>query len=398
MKDLKRLFEDHRDHPQNNAHRHDVGTMIRNARLARQLTQSDVAHGVCSVSYLSKIENGLYPSDHYFVKEIMRQMDLTYDKKPALTQGVLVQETLRALFLKDVSLLFHLREQFTEPTVPSAWLVVFAIGVLSQEDTEPAVRFLEQNRRVLSKEELHLFVLLFVMEELQHFRTQTVVRMIELLPMLNNEKPYYAFLGYWLRARYHVLVGEYAAAMGCLQQIIQHHGFIMTDTWRADIHYHGMLVLAFSGEMKQSTEWMEETQTLASASSWASYAKAYHFIQQQDYDQAMKEFLKAKDIHLGPSLLGIVETCFRAGQREKMHDYYNILTETLPGSLFEAIAYVFVLATQPELLPLKDHITHSLQPLFQRFGFYYYKQITMEYLREYYRGISRYKQVDLLRP
>jgi hypothetical protein len=80
-----------------------------------------------------------------------------------------------------------------------------------------------------------------------------------------------------------------------------------------------------------------------------------------------------------------------------MRDYYNILNEIAPGSFFEKIAHMFLLATKPELLPLKEYLSNFLQPQFQLFGFYYYKNLANEYLQQYFRTISRYKQVDLLR-
>jgi transcriptional regulator with XRE-family HTH domain len=54
----------------------DIGSFIKKTRRKLQLTQDEVAKGICSISYLSKIENNqIIPTDNY-VNEIMQRLDV----------------------------------------------------------------------------------------------------------------------------------------------------------------------------------------------------------------------------------------------------------------------------------------------------------------------------------
>jgi hypothetical protein len=107
--------------------------------------------------------------------------------------------------------------------------------------------------------------------------------------------------------------------------------------------------------------------------------------------------LQAKESHFGPSILGIIECCYRLGNFERMREYHNILLEEASGSMFEKIGYMFILASDKNLEPLKDYITQVIQPQFQLTSFSYYQEIATSYVQEYFRSVSRYKKVDLLR-
>ncbi len=55
----------------------DIGSFLKKTRKKQKRTQDDVADGICSISYLSKIENNqIIPSDHY-VNEIMERLDIS---------------------------------------------------------------------------------------------------------------------------------------------------------------------------------------------------------------------------------------------------------------------------------------------------------------------------------
>lgn len=54
----------------------DIGSFLKKTRKKQNLTQDDVAKGICSISYLSKIENNqIIPSD-YYVNEIMNRLEI----------------------------------------------------------------------------------------------------------------------------------------------------------------------------------------------------------------------------------------------------------------------------------------------------------------------------------
>jgi tetratricopeptide (TPR) repeat protein len=238
---------------------------------------------------------------------------------------------------------------------------------------------------------------MLAMHELQGYRLNEVTKLVDFLTTLEEEIVPYSVIGQYILGRYYLLRGQYTAAGYHFHQVLARHGSVLRDVWRADIIYNHLLVFAFDQEVEPANLILKQIQQLPSDSDFKEYAMGYYHLMNESYDKAIKSFLQAKEVHFAPSMLGIVETCYKAGVHDKMRDYYNILNEIAPGSFFEKIAKMFLLVTKPELLPLKDYLTHTLQPQFQLFGFFYYKKLANRYLQEYFRTISRYKQVDLLR-
>lgn len=374
-----------------------IGAIIRGARLERKMTQGELAKGICSVSYLSKIENGMYDTSNLYVQEIMQRMGIKVERHHTMDHTGVVYDILMAYYHRDHLALQGMRLRFEKPLVPAEWLVELTYSVLKQEENKPALEFLNQNRRVLGKEELYLFLLMQAMHELQAYKIKEVTKVVAFLKDLEVEAVPYSVISLYILGRYYLLLGFYTSAAFTFQRLLTLHGAVLRDVWRADILYMLLLVFAFENELETASVLLKQTKQLSADSEWKEYALGYYHLKHENYDKAMKSFLKAKEVHFAPSMLAIVETCFVAGRYDKMQDYYHILREIAPGSFPEKIANMFLLATKQELLPLKDYLTHVLQPQFQLFGFEYYKELAHRYLREYFRTISRYKQVDLLR-
>ena len=61
----------------------DIGNVIKDKRKKMNMTQDAISKGICSISYLSKIENNQIIPNEFFVKEIMERLevdDLVVDK------------------------------------------------------------------------------------------------------------------------------------------------------------------------------------------------------------------------------------------------------------------------------------------------------------------------------
>jgi transcriptional regulator with XRE-family HTH domain len=54
----------------------DIGNFIKKRRKELNITQDEVTEGICSISYLSKIENNQIIPNNYFVREIMEKLDV----------------------------------------------------------------------------------------------------------------------------------------------------------------------------------------------------------------------------------------------------------------------------------------------------------------------------------
>lgn len=91
---IKNKIERRLKHSQNKNEYQEIGTYIKRRRKDLNITQDVVSHGICSVSYLSKIENNQITPNEYFIKEIMTKLEVKED----VTQTFLNDEH----FLKDL--------------------------------------------------------------------------------------------------------------------------------------------------------------------------------------------------------------------------------------------------------------------------------------------------------
>ena len=55
-----------------------VGPLLRLLRLQRNWSQETLCHGICAVSYLSKIEQGKVEANEQLVTDLFERLDITW--------------------------------------------------------------------------------------------------------------------------------------------------------------------------------------------------------------------------------------------------------------------------------------------------------------------------------
>lgn len=58
-----------------------IGGVIKRRRIEKNLTQESIARGICSISYLSKIENSRMKPDPLVIEEVSKRVGIYFDKK-----------------------------------------------------------------------------------------------------------------------------------------------------------------------------------------------------------------------------------------------------------------------------------------------------------------------------
>ncbi len=374
-----------------------VGSLIKRTRIANGQTQYDVAKGICSVSYLSKIENGQYGKDNLFVQEILQKMDVSITPMADVDFPKLQRQAIQAFVNQKYDVIQGIRARFGKPMHPSEWIIELIWRVSQKESVEQAVDYLDQNRRVLNPLELSIFLTLYVYEAVNDFRLRDAEQMMDLLDELPEIVPAIGILIKWVWGRYYIFNGDYSAALLHLNLLLSDYSSVISDRLRLDVHYHYLLIFSWTNKPKPASKILSYIQEMGGQSDYQHYSMGFYYLMNQQIDEAVKEFLAAKEEFFELSLLGVIECFFRSGDKTKVTNYRTILIESESPLFFEHLASLFLLLSQQELAPLKDFITHVLQPMFMHQSIYYYKKLAIESLQEYYRGISRYKQVDLLR-
>lgn len=80
----------------------DIGSFIKKKRKELNVTQDKISNGICSISYLSKIENNQIVPNDFYVKEIMVKLDIeeeVYSK--SIKDKEFIEQTLKAFFYMD---------------------------------------------------------------------------------------------------------------------------------------------------------------------------------------------------------------------------------------------------------------------------------------------------------
>ena len=78
-----------------------VSQILKNERIKRNLTLNELAEGVCSVSYLSKLENCLIKSNDLFYTQLFEKMDIDFNMVNLEEYENLLEEVIKYYFLND---------------------------------------------------------------------------------------------------------------------------------------------------------------------------------------------------------------------------------------------------------------------------------------------------------
>lgn len=80
----------------------EIGTFIKKRRKDLNMTQDMISNGICSISYLSKIENNQIAPNAFFIKEIMSKLDIEEDfVNKNLEDQSYLQKTIQAVFYSN---------------------------------------------------------------------------------------------------------------------------------------------------------------------------------------------------------------------------------------------------------------------------------------------------------
>jgi transcriptional regulator with XRE-family HTH domain len=181
-----------------------IGSIIRDERIKQQLTQGELAKGLCSVSYLSKIESGHYDRNNLYLQEIIQRLGIEVHRHQMFDYTPHLIKTSNLLYQMDAEGMRNLRSEFKEPVVAAEWLMEFANLTLRQEDPSEAIQHIDKARRTLSTLELHLFMILIGMHELSNYRTHNLRPVMDVLQMIKSDSLPLSVLSSWVQARYYL--------------------------------------------------------------------------------------------------------------------------------------------------------------------------------------------------
>ncbi|MFP4078135.1 MAG: helix-turn-helix domain-containing protein [Candidatus Izemoplasmataceae bacterium] len=92
-----------------------MGGIVKKKRLEMNLTQESFSNGICSVSYLSKVENNHLPPNDYFIKEMSKKCGLNLELcSKEFDDSIILKRAFKAFYQKDYHILKSLVKESAE--------------------------------------------------------------------------------------------------------------------------------------------------------------------------------------------------------------------------------------------------------------------------------------------
>ncbi len=161
----------------------DVGSLIKEKRKELKLTQETISNGICSISYLSKIENNQIMPNEYFVREIMTKLDVEESRyMKTIDDRKYLSNMIEGIFYYDqevVSDIFNDLEGIEHNmTINICKLGYYAY--FSLEDTNQYVMMLENLVQNMDDFELKTYLLFSILMAFSKNQSKRSLELIEL--------------------------------------------------------------------------------------------------------------------------------------------------------------------------------------------------------------------------
>ena len=230
-----------------------IGDAIKKKRLEVNDTQALVAKGVCSISYLSKVENNKMVPSAQVVKKLSERLDIDVEGLMPKSQGnQLLVLCLKYFFYEDFDALLNLEEAINN-THHHVLIEVYSLmsHVVNNQRVEAERLMNDLELRVMSMEDdllqFYLLVSAYLLDELGAY--DKALTALRTLSMFNFFMPYVEVLK-------HSLMGRVYGRFGCCVEadlsfrkaleLMQHENSVMR---KADLQLTAYLTLSACGSM-----------------------------------------------------------------------------------------------------------------------------------------------------
>lgn len=189
----------------------DIGSFIKEKRKEMKVTQDEISTGICSISYLSKIENNQIVPNDFYVREIMEKLDVdkaVYAK--SIKEKEYLDKMITSYFYMDQD---GIREVYNEikdiehnlviNLCKLGYQVYFAI-----DDNSQYVMMLEHLVNNMSNFEIKVYLFFATIYFVENEKYKTALELILLSEKLNsgNERLNGMFfeISYYVKQRLHI--------------------------------------------------------------------------------------------------------------------------------------------------------------------------------------------------
>lgn len=376
-----------------------VARVIKNKRIQNNQTQSDIAEGICSISYISKIESGKCPPDNFYVREIMTRMGISLDEVMVSEFSRELEDVVKAIYYEDKNSNVKLLELTCNSDILGAKLVQLAGKLYLDEDTDSLIQYINAYKGDLSDYELMIYMYLIAVYESKQLKYIKAINYLHILLELDDGDDYLYFLIHLLMSEAHLYVGNYVESMyyidmceKLLQGKYEIHNISKVSSLKIELLlYTDKLKLA----KKEFSRFNHPTKVHLEARYY--FLKGFIDYLSKNETKAIHSFLMSQQKLFDQSLLFVVLCYIQAGNVRKAKEYAEILKESCKEPIFYSLAEYFLVRAKDNLYEQREYINNNLLHKMKRVQYaYFFDQVTEDLIR-FHRVNSRFKAVDELR-
>lgn len=375
-----------------------VAHLIRTKRKEEDLTQSEIADGICSVSYLSKIENGKCHPENYYVREIMNRMNIEVSELSVKSCHEELSNFFLALFTMNESRIDEIYDEVKDLEVYAAKLIKLGYLIHKEQDAKDLLEYLNAYKVQLENIELESFMYFIAELEFRNFNFAHCMEFLDILNYTNTSSINLERMINLLRIKCAYYINDYAKSIYYVAKIKEMKLPDFSVTKLFEIKAIEYLILLESNLLVEANIVLEEL-----ANYWRIDENLYNYLlgmkemHDKDYELAIKHFIRVKGAYHKEALLKTIESYYELNDLEHVEVYNQILSEEFSNNFLSKLGKFYSLKMSADIYELKEFIhTKLFQDLKRRKYSYYMKTITDE-LVKFHRTNSRYKAIDELR-
>ncbi len=159
----------------------DIGSFIKRKRKELNVTQDEISNGICSISYLSKIENNQIVPKDYYVKEIMERLDVEDEVyKKSIKDKEYVEATIRSFFYMDDETMINIYDEIKdiEHNVIINLCKLGYIVYFNEDDDNQYVMMLEHLTNNMTNLELKTYLYFSTLFFIQHEKYKVALELV----------------------------------------------------------------------------------------------------------------------------------------------------------------------------------------------------------------------------
>jgi len=186
----------------------DIGSFIKRKRKELNVTQDEISNGICSISYLSKIENNQIVPNDFYINEIMEKLDVdkaVYSK--SLKEKEYLNKVIKSYFFMDDNLMEATYEEIKniEHNLVINLCKLGYIVYFKLDDDNQYVMMLEHLVNNMSDFELKLYLFFAAIYFMENEKYKTALELILLNEKLPKSDDYlsalFSELSYYVKQR-----------------------------------------------------------------------------------------------------------------------------------------------------------------------------------------------------